>query len=338
MNIKTSVIIAGMLCHGFRLTRWLCVIAGVWTLQVSSGLAQGGGPPRRLDDPQTMSLSSGSRIEFREFYANSLGREIRYSILLPPSYETDSSRTYPVVYFLHGLFNDDTSWAVDRYGSLPPQIEQMMVEKRVPEFLMVHPQGQNSFYTDSADGTRPFEKYLGEDLIREIESNFRAKRDRKNRAIGGTSMGGFGALKLAMKHPDLFSSVLAGSPIVILGDDPTVYWSDQSNRFSQHLAGLFAGVFGDPFDREHWKRNSLENLARTSNLGDMRILMIYGTADRYNERIPIEKGVRALEEILSNRGVDAELKIYEGEPHGWNLIEKHLDESILFLTETFGKN
>jgi S-formylglutathione hydrolase FrmB len=296
--------------------------------------SQSGGPPRRIENPTTIQVTGGSRIEFKEFSSPSLGKQIRCSVFLPPSYD-ESTKEYPVIYFLHGMFNDDTSWVVNRYGNIPEIIEKLVVSGEVPEFIMVHPQGQNSFYTDSLDGKRPFERFLREDLIKYVEGNFRVRKDRVSRAIGGTSMGGYGALKLAMKNPKMFSSALAGSPIVLLGDDPTSLWADRSSRFGQYFSGLFSEVFGDPFDKRHWADNSLEQLARNAKLDGLRIRMLYGTADRYNERIPMEKGIRTLSKILEDRGYDPGLHVYEGEPHGWNLMVQHMEESVRFLTSSF---
>ena len=297
--------------------------------------AQRGGPPRRIPNPETILLAGGSRVEFREFSSQALGREIRYSIFVPPSYRRQPRRKFPVIYFLHGMFNDDTSWCVDRYGNLPLAIERMVLEGKVPEFLMVHPQGENSFYTDLADGSQKFEEYIRRDLIEEVERSFRVRRRRSARAIGGTSMGGYGALKIAIKYPQLYASAAAGSPIVLLGNDPTVHWAESSSRRGRFFSELFANVFGDPIDREHWKNNSLGELARKAVVGDLRILLIYGTADRYNGLIPMEKGIRTLKKILSERGVAVQLEILENEPHGWNLVAGHLQETVEFLTRTF---
>lgn len=314
-----------------------CIQAWVVLLLVGSCevFAQRQGPPRRMENPQTIVLDGGSRVEFREFYSAQLGEKIRYSIFLPPSYSKSTDKTYPVVYFLHGLFNDDTSWCTDRYGDFPPRVEQLVLSGKAPEFLMVHPQGKDSFYTDAANGGARFESYLRTDLIQEIEKNFRAKQGRSDRSIGGTSMGGYGALKLGMKYPELYASALAGSPIVLLGEDPTVYWNGNSSRFGQYFSSLFGTVFGTPFDPKLWEQNSLESIAREADLENLKIRILYGTADRYNDRIPMEKGIRTLKKILDDRKAAVELEVFEGEPHGWNLLVNHFEECILFLTQSF---
>ncbi len=293
-----------------------------------------GGPPRRLADPDDIALPGGSRVEFKSFYSEAVGKQMSYSIFLPPSYQ-DSGRAYPVVYFLHGMFNDHTSWCVDRYGNQPPRIEQLMKDRQIAEFLMVHPHGESSFYTDSANGGQKYEEYVRKDLIQEVETHYRVKPGRQNRTIGGTSMGGYGALKLAFKYPDLFSAVLAGSPIILLGDDPLANLTANPSRSTEYFTQIFGHVYGNPFDREHWKRNSLLHLVPSARLDGLRIEMLYGTADRYNGLIPMEEGVRSLEQALEDRGAEASLQVFEGEGHGWSLIVEHLDQVVRFLSRGF---
>ncbi len=316
--------------------RLLGLAALLLTVLANDIFSQGrGGPPRRIDEPETIQLASGGRVEFHSFTPASLGEPVRYSIFLPPGYIGETEKNYPVIYFLHGLNNDDTSWCVDRYGNLPATIEALILEEKVPPFLMVHPQGGNSFYTDSIDGSQKYESYIYEDLRGEIESRFRARKDTRGRAIGGTSMGGYGAVKIALKHPGLYSAVAAGSPIVLLGDDPSAHLTNGSSRAAEFFSRLLGRVFGDPFDQEHWRRNSLEVLAKNNHAGSLRVLLLYGTADRYNNLIPMEDGVRALDRMLRESGVDVTLNVYENESHGWGLISGHIEEIVGFLAKGF---
>ena len=296
-------------------------------------LAQRGGPPRRLVDPETIHLSSGSRVEFHRFHSESLGKDLGYSVFLPAGYDS-SGRTYPIVYFLHGMNNDHTSWCVGRYGNLPQIVEETIRKHSLTEFVMAHPSGERGYYTDSADGQAPYESAFQNDFIKEIESRFRVRKDRKGRAIGGTSMGGYGALKLAFKHSDFYSAVAASSPIVLLGDDPSEILNGPDPRRAQFFSRLLHRVYGNPVDLEHWKANNLTNLAK-GNLNSLRVMMLYGTADRYNGIIPMEEGIRHLAHLLDSKTIDNQLHIYEGEPHGWGLVGKHLPEILKFLASSF---
>ena len=296
---------------------------------------QRSGPPDRIANPQTIHLEGGSRVEFRAFSSPALGEEGQYSVFFPPAYDMEPHRHFPVIYFLHGMNNDHTSWAAERYGNLPLLIENLLLEGKSPQFLMIHPDGRNSFYTDLLDGRRNNEQYIHKDLIEEVEKNFRVRTGRLNRAIAGTSMGGYGALKIAMKQAELYSSVAAGSPIILLGEDPSRQILNSPSRRADRFVRLFKPVFGMPFDPHHWQQNSVEVLARTADLRDLKIYFSYGTADRYRDEFPMEKGLQRLDQILTGRGLSHVFRVFEGEPHGWALIRAHLEETIDFLTETF---
>ena len=304
-------------------------------LVAAAGLAQRrGGPPRRVSNPQNFELAGGSRVEFRSFHAPSLGKATEYSIYLPPAYDREDTAKFPVIYFLHGMFNDHTSWTVERYGNFPARIESLLLDELAPPFVMVHPDGNNSLYTDLRDGSLKYEQYIYQDLIQEIEGNYRVKTGPSERALGGISLGGYGALKIAMKYPQLYASVAVGSPIILVGEDPSSL-INPSHRRASFFSRLFTPVFGSPVDRDHWSKNSVEMLALHGDLKSLNIYFAYGTADRYNEAFPLEKGVRTLDHILTDRRVSHQFQIYEGEPHGWALVGNHLQEMVSFLTQSF---
>ena len=317
----------------------LMKIAGVIALLVNFGMgvtgleaAQG---PRRIENPQTMNLPGGARVEFKHFPSPAIGKDADYSIFFPPSYDKDPSARFPVVYFLHGLWNDDTSWVVERYGGIPTQLDDLMLEGKLPEFVLVNPSGENSFYTDYLDGKHNYEQMVFDDLIKHVEATYRVIPERRARALGGVSMGGYGALKIGMKHPELFATVAGVSPIVFPGDDPSQYFRNSDSRMAQYLVKALEPVYGMPFDKEHWRQNSVLWLARNEKLDDLKLFFAYGTADRYNQAFPLAAGIQALDETLTTRGIPHVYRVYENGPHGWQLVVDHLEEIADFLTQTF---
>ncbi|HSR51545.1 MAG TPA: alpha/beta hydrolase-fold protein [Acidobacteriota bacterium] len=291
--------------------------------------------PRRIENPETIQLPGGARVEFDSFESESMGGPVDYSVFLPPSYDEATERRYPAVYFLHGLFNDHTSWAVERYGNIPERLAQAMVDGDLPEFLIINPSGGRGFYTDTYDGSTHYERAIYDDVIKAAESRYRLRSERSARALGGTSMGGYGALKIAFKKPELFSAVSAGSPIVLLGDDPLASIPDGEGRLAQYLRRLVGGLYGSPVHTEHWLANSLEKLAQEASLDGLDIYFFYGTADRYAEALPLEEGVRKLDQILDERGIDHRFELIEGGPHGWELVVDKLDDMFAFLSHSF---
>jgi S-formylglutathione hydrolase FrmB len=300
--------------------------------------AQMNNEERRRTDLNPISLPGGSTIEFKSFDSKCLGIPERYSIFLPPSFAKNPSRTFPVIYFLHGLINDETSWTVDRYGSIQNTLEEMILSGKLPEFIMVHPRGDNSFYCNFVDGSRRYEDLITQEFIAYMESNYRARKGRENRAIAGTSMGGYGALKIAMKNPDRYAAVVGQSPILFPGANPLeLSESAKSSRFYSFFSDMLKPIFGDPMQQSLWDANNPLILAQNKKLDGLKIYFDYGTNDRYIPMVRLDEGCKILDEKLTNAGVPHVFKVRPGEPHGWALIAAHLNETLPFLCQTFGK-
>ncbi len=294
------------------------------------------GDERRRGDLNPIVLPGGSRVEFSALPSKALGTDQAFSIFLPPSYAKDESRTYPVVYFLHGLNNDQTSWTVPRYGDLPKKVEDMILEGSIPEIIMVHPRGDHSFYCNTADGSKRYEDFITQDVVTYVESHYRAKPGRRYRSIGGTSMGGYGALKIAMKYPDRYAATAGHSPIIFLGKNPfDVPDEMKASRFYGFFSSIFKPILGDPVRQELWDENNPLLLAKSAKLDGLKILFDYGTDDRYIQSIHLDEGIKALDRTLTEAHVAHTFKIYPGEPHGWALVAAHMHESMPFLCQTF---
>lgn len=249
----------------------------------------------------------------------------------PPSYATSDTR-YPVVYFLHGLFNDHTSWTIDRHGDIPKLLDERMASGQLAEMVLVFPDGGRSFYTNYHDGSMNFEALIVDELPTYIESNYRVKSGRSSRALAGTSMGGYGALKIAMRFPERYQAVAVHSPIVFPIANPLdVPPEARSGRLYQYLSGIFLTVYGDPFDQAYYDENNPLVLAKTASLDGLGIYFDYGTADRYNTSVGLGQGLRMLDQALTSRGIGHTFAEHEGEPHGWELVYTHFVEAADFL-------
>lgn len=135
------------------------------------------------------------------FHSASLGRDMRYRVLLPAGYEQGGR--FPVLYLLHGIYGDYLNW--DTRTDLERYVDQLHLR-----MIIVMPDADDSWYTNSATvrGDK-FEDYIAKDLIAEVDQKFPTIRGRHARAVAGLSMGGYGAVKLGIKYPDLFA--FAGS-------------------------------------------------------------------------------------------------------------------------------
>ena len=142
-----------------------------------------------------------ARAQDVRFASAALGREMPYRVLLPDTYETSKQRRYPVLYLLHGLDGHYDNW------TSRTKLAQHLAGRNL---IVVTPEGGNSWYLNWHEGDRErWEDYVVRDLIADVDARFRTDARRESRFIAGLSMGGYGALRLALKHPGRFA--FAGS-------------------------------------------------------------------------------------------------------------------------------
>src|SRR5262245_16827707 len=140
-------------------------------------------------------------VSMERIAASSLPEPAKVLVLLPPSYSRERERRYPVLYFLHDGYGDARTLAT---RGVAAALSERMADGRLPEFLVVAPGAEGSWFSDFHDGSYRFERFLTEDLPREIELRYRVRPGQAARGITGISMGGYGAFKLALKHPALY--------------------------------------------------------------------------------------------------------------------------------------
>ena len=134
-----------------------------------------------------------------------LKMERKYAIYLPPDYET-SQRSYPVLYLLHGSGDDQTGWV--QFGEVLRIADQSLVDGTATPMIIVMPDGNTGRrgYFNDVKGDWNYEDFFFQELIPFIEKTYRAKTDKRYRAISGLSMGGGGTFMYALHHPELFSA------------------------------------------------------------------------------------------------------------------------------------
>lgn len=144
--------------------------------------------------------SFAQKIDTVSVYSSKMGREIKNVIVTPAGYDRNSNKRYPVVYLLNGYGGDHLTYI----NSIKKTLPQIASEK---EMIFVCPDGQNSWYWDSPiDPKFQFETYVSKELTAFMDKSYRTIATPKGRAITGFSMGGHGALWLAINHPDIFGA------------------------------------------------------------------------------------------------------------------------------------
>lgn len=132
------------------------------------------------------------------FFSEALNEQRAFNLILPLDYEASTSR-YPTLYLLHGYTGDNTNW------TLLTDLSAYAARYRL---IIVMPDGSNGWYVNSAtDPKSKFEDYIIKDIISYVDKHYRTLPLRRARAIAGLSMGGYGAMFLGLKHPDLFAAI-----------------------------------------------------------------------------------------------------------------------------------
>lgn len=161
---------------------------------------------------ETPSLVTGNVImQSNQTMASSyMKQSMKFNVIMPGGYNTDTDKSYPVLYLLHGMGDDHTSWIAK--GSANTWVQHAIKNGVVPEIIVVMPDAQVSFYTGN------YEQYFQQELIPHIESLYRTVNTRNSRFIAGLSMGGYGALYHALKYPEKFALAFSMSPVDLNGD------------------------------------------------------------------------------------------------------------------------
>ncbi|HYK84797.1 MAG TPA: alpha/beta hydrolase-fold protein [Ktedonobacteraceae bacterium] len=142
------------------------------------------------------------------------GQQKSFLVYLPPSYTTQagSNRHYPTLYLLHGSPGGESDWV--KGGKINESADTLIDAGLIPELIIVMPDGNGrvdttSEWGNSFDQRQRMETYVVHDLVTYIDQHYRTIPDAPHRGIGGLSMGGFGAMNIAIHHPDVFGTVIS---------------------------------------------------------------------------------------------------------------------------------
>jgi S-formylglutathione hydrolase FrmB len=262
------------------------------------------------------------RVECNSVPSKILARSVAYCVVLPASFDADKRRHFPILYFLHGLGDNEQFFV---HSGLWNLVEDMRERGELKDFLIATPDGGAGFYINSRDGKNRYEDFLLQEFFPFIENRYRVSPGRANRAISGVSMGGYGAVHLAFRHPQLFSSVSAHSAALI-DKLPSFIGGVQGSPRSRVLGG----TFGSPPDPAFWEQNSPIAMARTANLAGLKIYFDCGDQDDYG----FETGATALDKILTSRHIAHEFHLYPGR-HDYTYFAAHIPESLKFHAQLF---
>ena len=274
--------------------------------------------------------SGQSRIDCSALESKILKRPVRYCVYIPSGYnagaEEHPARRYPVLYFLHGLGDNEQTLFNSGGWTL---VDDLRKQHKMGDFLIVAPEGRRSFYINSADGSVRYSDFFLQEFMPRIESKYHI-RGRADRAISGISMGGYGALRFAFAHPELFSAVSAQSAALMIQSPREI---DAASQSGAPLMGVLGPVFGVPINVRHWDENNPLLLAK-KNAEGLRKMAIYfncGQDDNYG----FEEGAEALHKVLQQENIKHEYHLFPGD-HSITYFLSHFAEVMEFHSKAFG--
>lgn len=296
-------------------------------------------------------------VRVERFFAPALGVEKHYLVYLPPSYATAPTKRYPVAYYLHGFSGDEADWV--SLGSLDV-VADSLVAGGIPEMIIVMPDGDDGWYTNWEEPPEPYdaclvdtlvnraapalcivqahyEDYIARDLVRHVDSTYRTLADRGHRGIAGLSMGGFGAVTLALGHPDLFSAAASHSGVLsplYAGPHPFATpprYHTSSDSLAAGWRGMWAAI-APAFGRTiaSWTARDPAQLVRrlAAAGGPMPALFLdVGTHDGLADQ------ARAFHAELATLGISSSYAEWPGGKHDWKYWHAHVGESLRWLAE-----
>jgi S-formylglutathione hydrolase FrmB len=250
-----------------------------------------------------------------------LGHAITYALYLPEPRRPDA--TLPVLYLLHG--RDDTERAWLDNGRIAATLDRMIAAGTLPPLAVVMPMAANSWYVDDARTTGGFGPYATaflDEFVPAIERRHHLASCRSGRAIGGLSMGGYGAALYALTRPAMFTAAISLSGSL---------FSDQPAEIEARMpfyARALAGIHGDPFDRERFRSWTVfaRLAAAPPEVALLGVWLAAGEADFPG----IIGGTVRLHQELRRRRIESHLRITEGD-HTWPLWMTAIEPALAWL-------
>jgi enterochelin esterase-like enzyme len=258
--------------------------------------------------------------------STAMGKEVKYNIYLPAGYDK-TDRAYPVLYLLHGYSDDETGWT--QFGEAQHIADETINKGDAPAMIIVMPDAGVTFYINSADGKARYEDFFVTELIPHIEATYRVRAKKEFRAVAGLSMGGYGTMVLATKHPDLFA---AAAPL------SGAFWSDDeiANMPAERWDGLFASLYGKSAPgkgrlSENWYKNSILKIIETTPVDKLKTVKYY--IDCGDDDFLI-KGNMNLHAAMTDKAIPHEFRVRDG-GHTWTYWRTALPEVMKFAGQSF---
>lgn len=274
----------------------------------------------------TLAQYQGKVLEQKSFNSTILGRDVRYTIYLPPDYAS-SERSYPVVYLLHGYTDDNTGWL--QFGEIDRYANKAIAEGTIPPMIIVMPNADSSWYINSYDGKEKYEDFFIKEFMPSIEKTYRIKAEKQYRGVAGLSMGGHGSLVYALKYPELFA---AAAPLSAAIFDDVTMASMPDEHYNRVFGQLYGrGLKGKDRLNKVWYANSALKMVDEKSadaLKQVRYWIDCGDDDG------LSRGNSLLHIALMEKHVPHEFRVRDG-GHTWTYWRTGIIDALAFIGTSF---
>lgn len=255
-----------------------------------------------------------------------LAQEVKYSIILPEDYYK-SDKKYPVVYLLHGLGDNESSWL--EYGQVSQVVDAAVRKKEIIPMIYVMPQGYRNYYVNDYAGKFLYEDMFLKELVPFIDKQYRTVADKKHRATLGYSMGGFGALVLPLRNPEVFT---VSVPLSISVRTDTQYMTEEASGWDDQWGRLFGavGVTGEGRITEYYKQHSPFHIFAQQDLSRLKDLKLY--IDNGDDEETLCRSNEELHMLLRDRNFSHEFRVRNG-GHEFQYWRDALPNGLRFISD-----
>jgi enterochelin esterase-like enzyme len=257
-----------------------------------------------------------------------LNQEVRFSVVLPENYyETKAS--FPVVYLLHGLGDDETSWL--EYGQISQYADKAVNDKEIIPMIFVMPQGFRTYYVNDYKASFLYQDMFVNELVPFIDSLFRTIPEKGKRAVMGYSMGGFGAMILPLKHPEMFGVSVPLSMSVRTDDQ---YKTEDAGGWDEQWGRLFGepGFKDSARITEYYRQNSPFHVLPKMQPEIFKNLRIY--MDNGDKEQTLCRSNEELHILMRRLGIPHEYRVRNG-GHSFEYWCTALPDAMNFISDAF---
>ncbi|MEL6866829.1 MAG: alpha/beta hydrolase family protein [Bacteroidota bacterium] len=270
--------------------------------------------------------TTGRVIEGLSLSSKLMDQAVNYAVYLPPGYD-QSTRSYPVVYLLHGYSDDESAWI--QFGEVQLTADQAIAERAIPPMIIVMPDAKLTWYLNNHDSTVLYEDMFIKELLPSVEKAYRIRGEKEFRGICGLSMGGYGALIYAMKHPDLFAATAPLSAALYTAETVLDYEQGRWDRVEGPIYG--PGLVGQDRLTDHWKANNPFYLLKTMDIEQLQSVRYYfdcGDDDF------LFQGNAEIHMQFNDLDIPHEFRVRDG-AHNWTYWRTGIKDALAFIGESF---